>query len=76
MDGVRAGAHGFTDSNSGLHDCGPSDVIMANRKELELSLASPEAYNGLGGIPSSAEGCKILFQLISCDRGICGNQVL
>jgi len=46
MDGVRVGAHGFKDANGGSRDCGPSDVIMANRKELELSLASPDACNG------------------------------
>jgi len=46
-DGLRVGAHGFKDDKSGSHNCGPRDVIMANRKELELSLASPKAYNGL-----------------------------
>jgi len=35
-DGFRVGAHGLKDSKSGLHNCGPRDVVMANRKELEL----------------------------------------
>jgi len=49
---------------------------MANRKELELSLASPEAYNGLEWIPGSTEGCGILFQFIGSDCGIGYNHVL
>jgi len=49
---------------------------MAHGKELELSLASPEAFNGLGWIPGSAEGGGISFQLIGCDCGIGCNQVL
>jgi len=49
---------------------------MAHGKELELSLASPQTNNGLGGIPGSSEGSGILFQLIGCDCGIGYNQVL
>jgi len=75
-DGLRVGAHGFKDANGDSHNCGPRDVIMANRKELELSLASPEACYGLGWIPGSTEGCCILFQLISGDCGVGYNQVL
>ena len=75
-DGLRAGAHGLKDAHSGSHNCVPRDVAMAYGKELELSLASPEAFNGLGWIPGSAEGCGILFQLISCDCGIGYNRVL
>jgi len=32
MDDFRVGAHGFKDANSGLDNCGPSDVIMAKEK--------------------------------------------
>jgi len=49
---------------------------VAHRKELELSLASPEAYNGLGWVPGSTEGDGILLQFISSDSGIGHNQVL
>jgi len=75
-DGLRVGSHGLKDAHSGLHNCVPRDVVVAHGKELELSLASPEAFNGLGWIPGSAEGCGIRFQLISCDCGIGCNQVL
>jgi len=75
-DGLRVGAHGLKDAYSGLHNCGPRDVVMAHGTELELSLASPEAFNGLGWIPGSTEGCGILFQLIGCDCGIGCNQGL
>jgi len=75
-DGLRVGAHGLKDAHSGSYNCVPRDVVMAHGKELELGLASPEAFNGLGWIPGSAEGCDIRFQLISCDCGIGCNQVL
>jgi len=75
-DGFRVGAHGFKDSNSGSHNCGPRDVVMANRKESELSLTSPKAYNGLRWVPGSTEGLGILFQLFDCDCDTGCNQVL
>ena len=75
-DGLGVGAHGLKDAHSGSHNCVPRDVVMAHGKELELGLASPEAFNGLGWIPWSAEGCGIRFQLISGDCGIGCEQML
>ena len=75
-DGLGVGAHGLKDAHSGSHNCVPRDVVMAHGKELELGLASPESFNGLGWIPGGAEGCSVGFQLISCDCGIGCNQVL
>jgi hypothetical protein len=75
-DGLGVGAHGLKDAHSGSHDSVPRDVVMAHGKELELGLASPESFNGLGWIPGGAEGCSVGFQLIGCDCGIGCNQVL
>jgi len=46
-DGLRVDAHGFKDSDGGSDNSGPRNIVVSNRKELELSLAGPESDNGL-----------------------------